>query len=225
MIKAKIYLALSCLQGRPMKFSAAELLNLKPYGLQLTPGNVPTKNFENWLNENKINYIFHHGFSWFALRQKVWDENGNCLVNSNSVHPPEKKNLMYEKWIKVLENDKVPVLETMYPEYYLGNGLEIEIAMKLNISLAVDISHIYIQKCNDLISEKIWKKLQNYENIKEIHVSENLGKFDSHNSISKNSYGLDWAIERSKEIPLILECYMHKLNENERLQQIKMILN
>ena len=38
----KLYLALSCLQGQPMQKAAEELISLNPYGLQLTPGNVPT---------------------------------------------------------------------------------------------------------------------------------------------------------------------------------------
>lgn len=207
-----------------MLSSAIDLLKLNPYGLQLTPGNIPSKNFENWLNQNKIKFIYHHGFSWFALKQKVWDENGKCLVNSDSIHPPEKNTLDTEKWYKILEDNDLPTLETMYPNYFLGSGSEIEMAMSLKIKLAVDISHIYIQKYNNLISDKVWKKLQNYENIKEIHVSSNLGKFDSHFEISKKSYELNWAIERSKDIPIILECYMHKLSENDRLKQIKLLV-
>ena len=66
-----------------------------------------------------------------------------------------------------MEKDSLPILETMYPEYYLGNGAEIDLAMDLEINLAVDISHIYIQKSNNLISDKIWKRLQNYEKINE----------------------------------------------------------
>jgi hypothetical protein len=222
----KIYLALSCLQGRPMQSSAEELLALKPFGLQLTPGNAPTLGFENWLKENNINYLVHHGFCWNTLKQNVWDEKGKFLTNSHSVHPPLKTNLDSDTWYKILEKKQnLPILETMYPEYYLGNGLEIEQAMQLELDLAIDISHIFIQKVNNLITEKLWKKLQNYSNIKEIHVSANSGKRDSHKIINQESFGLEWAKERCNEIPVILECYMHRLSGNERLEQMQILLN
>lgn len=223
MTNSKLYLALSCLQGRPMKSACLDLLKLKPYGIQLTAGNVPNQDFKEWLNKNNINYLTHHAFSWQHLRQKVWDNTGNCIVKSNSVHPPKINEVDFSIWKNTIKNISLPILETMYQGYYLGTGEEIEEAMSLKINLAVDISHIFIQKCNNLISDNTWKKLQAYDFIKEIHVSSNLGKFDSHNKISKDTFGLDWAIERSNDIPIILESYFHKLDDKERLGQINLL--
>lgn len=36
-----LYLALSCLQGRPMEWAFDELVSLQPDGVQLTLSNVP----------------------------------------------------------------------------------------------------------------------------------------------------------------------------------------
>ena len=112
----------------------------------------------------------------------------------------------------------------MYPGYFLGTGTEIDCVMHLNIAIAVDISHIYMQKYLGLISEQTWRRLQNYNNIKEIHVSSNAGKMDSHAPIEAGTFGLDWAKERSLETPLVLECYMHKLSPMQRSDQLYLLL-
>ena len=84
-----LYLALSCLQGRPMQSSFDELISLSCEGIQLTPGNVPTKGFEKYVKESGKSFLKHHGFSFNAYRKNVWDQNGSCLVDSHSVHPPK----------------------------------------------------------------------------------------------------------------------------------------
>lgn len=220
----KVYLALSCLQGRPMQQAAEELIKLSGFNLQLTPGNVPTLDFEKWLNDNQIKYLTHHGFSFNSMKQKVWNDSGEFIVKSASVHPP-KNNVDYKKWWKYISDNyqTLPILEVMYDDYLLGNGDDIEKAMDMGINLVVDISHIYIQKVNNKISDKIWNKLQNYENIKEIHISANNGKIDSHKPIDKNTFGLEWAKERSRNTNLVLECYMHKLSFNQRLEQLNFL--
>lgn len=210
-----------------MQSAAIELMALSPDGLQLTPGNAPDAGFSDWLQKNDVHHIFHQGFSWTALRQKVWGNTGECLVLSHSVHPPALNLCTSDVWEKQvlngLEKDALPVLEIMYPGYYLGSGDEIEWAMNLNIMLAVDVSHINIQRCAGLISDQAWRRLQRYQNIKEIHLSNNAGVRDSHAAINANSFGFAWAKERGADIPLVLECYMHNLHINQRHEQLDLI--
>ena len=82
-----LLLAMSCLQGRPMSEAARELLDLEPDGLQLTPGNLPTADFAAFANG--VTTLRHHGFSFTARRQPVWADDGVCLVDNDSVHPPQ----------------------------------------------------------------------------------------------------------------------------------------
>lgn len=212
-----------------MQSAAQELWNLHPYGLQLTPGNAPDPKFREWLAKNHVHYMTHHGFTWHALRQNVWCPSGTCLVPSRSVHPPQTKYLQADCWSEVLtrhaETRTLPILETMYPGYFFGTGVEIDQAMDMNIALAVDASHIYMQKHLNLMTERTWKRLQNYSFIQEIHISSNLGTRDSHTPIEAQTFGLAWAKERSLEIPLVLECYMHKLSLAQRCDQMGLLLS
>lgn len=224
--QAKLYLALSCLQGRPMQTAAAELWSLDPCGLQLTPGNAPTPGFAAWLERQGIPALVHHGFCWQALRQSVWSPIGTCLVGSDSVHPPQSHEPAAEYWWQQVEAnmDDQPLLETMYPGYLLGSGTELERAMDMGLRLAVDISHVHMQMHQGAISEAVWQRLQNYERIGEIHLSHNQGQHDSHQPLQNGSFGLDWARERGQSIPMVLECYMHRLDTEQRRQQMELCL-
>ena len=78
-----LYLALSCLQGRPLDRAAAELLSLLPgeLGLQLTPGCAPGPVPEHVATRT------HHGWVPHALRARVWSD-GALVWRGHSVHPP-----------------------------------------------------------------------------------------------------------------------------------------
>ena len=221
-----LYLALSCLQGRPIKSAAEELIKLEIKGLQLTPGLVPDTDFKIWLEKEKINYRTHHGFSWHKYNTAVWNENADCLVTSNSIHPPILDSPPGKVWKERAEKGVYHnfLLETMYPKYHLGNDKELAWAMANNFKLAVDVSHIYIQQQSECLSNSVWQKLQQYQHIGELHLSANNGRADIHQPLTKNSFGLDWVKERSQDsIPVILECYMHRLSHSERLAQIELI--
>lgn len=217
-----LYLALSCLQGRPMQAAAAELWALEPDGLQLTPGNAPTPGFAAWLTQTGIPSLSHHGFCWQALRQPVWHPTGHCRVHANSVHPPQTHEVAACHWWQQLEarQDRLPLLETMYPGYLLGHGTELDRAMDLGLRLAVDVSHLHIQRHQGVLSEQTLRRLQDYPHIGEIHLSHNAGTHDSHQPLQPDSFGLAWALERSQSIPLVLECYMHRLTPAEREAQM-----
>ena len=100
-----LMLALSCLQGRPMRAAAEELLALGPDGLQLTPGNAPTSGFAAWLAERNVATRTHHGFHWNALRAPVWSPAAECLVGSHSVHPPRLQDEAAAHWFPRAERD------------------------------------------------------------------------------------------------------------------------
>ena len=97
-MKTSVYLALSCLQGRPMQAAAAKLWELGPDGLQLNPGNAPTPGFAAWLDQAGIPSLSHHGFSWQALRQNVWSHSGRCRVGTGSAHPPQAHEPAASHW-------------------------------------------------------------------------------------------------------------------------------
>lgn len=196
-----------------MQAAAAELWQLSPTGLQLTPGNVPSLDFQSWLSQAQIPFLTHHGFCWQALRQNVWNAHARCRVASHSVHPPQVGSVDKALWWQMLENtEDLPLLETMYPGYLIGTGAELERAMDLELLLAVDVSHLHIQVCQGVLTEATLQRLWAYEQIGEIHLSHNRGQHDSHLPLQKDSFGLAWALERGQHIPLVLECYMHKLS-------------
>jgi hypothetical protein len=207
-----LLLALSCLQGRSTIPAALALLELGVDGLQLTPGCAPCVGFKESLTGTT--YRTHHGFSWVALRKQVWSSSNELLSTPDSVHPPKS----YVDLTKYPEQ----VFEVMYPGYYLGTGSEVELAMEQGVYLAVDISHVFIQVSSGAMSLSTWSRLKSYEKVKEIHVSANNGITDSHKPLTKDSFGLSWLADR-RELPVVLECYMHRLDKSERLEQIKLI--
>lgn len=56
----QLYLALSCLQGRPMQSAFDELTELQPAGIQLTPGNAPTYGFEEHVTKSGSRRMSSH---------------------------------------------------------------------------------------------------------------------------------------------------------------------
>ena len=197
-----VFLALSCLQGRPMDQALASLAELKPDGVQLTPGNMPTPDFQRSLRNSKLATRTHHGFSFTTFRTRdVWADDGSCLTTSDSVHPPASTSPAAARYLSAQR-----VLETMYPTYALGTGDELEQAMKLEIPLAVDVSHLFIQKSQGVLGPATLRRLFDYEHVHEVHVSANDGRRDLHAPLTANTFGLDWAHERERAgVPLVLE--------------------
>ncbi len=218
-----LYLALSCLQGRPALQACRDLRSLGEVGIQLTPGNVPDPSLAGELAHALVRT--HHGFSWSAMKQRVWDDSGRCRVSADSVHPPTEKEPAYALWWEAIGEQSQPAIyETMYPGYRLGSGEEIERAMDLGLNLAVDVSHIYIQRSAGVLSAGTWRRLQRYAGIAELHVSDNAGRIDSHRPLTANTFGLGWARERaSTGLPIVLEAYMHKLTDTERRAQVELL--
>jgi hypothetical protein len=207
------FLALSCLQGRPMASALASLLELRPDGVQLTPGNQPTRGFADAVRG--LNVRTHHGFHFEQWKQRVWNDDGSCAVQSASVHPPVRSAL--PDWAPC---EGLPVLETMYPGSALGRGAELDHAMSLGLPLAVDVSHVFMQFHAGVIGEATWKRLQDYEHVAEVHVSRNDGRSDQHLSLTAATFGLEWAREKLKAgTPVILESYFHRASDDSRRAQ------
>jgi hypothetical protein len=158
----------------------------------------------------------HHGFTRQALRAQVWDC-GTLVWHGDSVHPPRQREVP-DDW---QPPDDV-VMETMYPGYAaLANGDQIAAAMDAGRWLAIDIAHLNIQMCHGIIDKSILNRLLNYGRIAEVHVSTSHDSRDTHARLSDTTWGLEWARERlAGGTPVILECYMHKLAHEERLEQI-----
>lgn len=203
-------------------------------GVQLTPGNHPTPDFEMHVKRSDVGSRTHHGFDFESRKRDVWSSNGDCLVHADSVHPPRDDSAAASairargitQWMEQLEGrGGMPVLETMYPGYVLGTGDEIEDAMRLGVSLAVDVSHVFIQLSAGAMSEETWRRLEAYSHIREVHVSANAGTHDSHAPLTSNSFGVGWARERLQAgVPTVLECYFHRLSPSERAAQIDLLL-
>ncbi len=222
----KYYLALSCLQGRPMQAAFEDLSTLAPDGIQLTPGCAPTLGFSEFIRQQPLPLRTHHGFCYQALRQPVWSRGGDLLSQADSIHPPRLKDLNHGAeqrfWYQMTHlGERAPILETMYSGYILGSGPEILRAMEMKLPLAIDVSHIYIQLCQGTITKKHWAAVRNYSNIREVHVSANDGKRDLHRSLREDSFGLEWA--KSYSGPVILENYCHRLSTAERLTQLAIL--
>jgi hypothetical protein len=207
-----LYLALSCFQGRRMSDAAETLLALSPgrVGLQLTPGCAPSP------IEVNCPIRTHHGFTNQALRAQVWN-NGKLVWHGDSLHPPQQRNVP-EDWQPA---DDV-VMETMYPGYAaLANGDQIAAAMDRGRWLAVDVAHLDIQRYHGIIEKSVLQRLMDYGRIAEVHVSTSREARDTHARITQSNWGIEWARAKlAAGTPVILECYMHKLSHEERLEQV-----
>jgi hypothetical protein len=219
-----LFVALSCLQGRPMQAAFDELARLGT-GVQLTPGNLPAPGFREYVRASGVATRRHHGFAWDARKQATWAGDGACLVDSESVHPPEEREAGFAGWRAWYEAAAVrPVVEVMYPGYALGTGAEVERAMADRLPLAVDISHVFIQLEQGAMTRATWDRLADYDGIAEVHVSANRGGHDTHLALADSTFGLAWACARlAAGTPTVLECYMHRLTTAERCHQIDLI--
>ena len=153
-----LFVALSCLQGRPMA-AAFDGLAALGTGIQLTPGNLPTSGFVAHVAASGVITRTHHGFAWDARVAPVWQD-GRCLVTADSVHAP----LAGES----IECDTV--LEVMYPGYELGSGDAVERAMTDGRALAVDVSHVFLQRTAGVMTEATWRRLADYDRPRSRHA-------------------------------------------------------
>lgn len=212
-----LLLAMSCLQGRPMSAAAAELLELDIDGLQLTPGNAPTRGFTEQVEAEGITTRTHHGFCAEALRRPVWD-GAELVTDADSVHPPadvDLDDLLDQAELGGLGDTAI---EVMYPGHLVGSGREVRAAMDREVPLAVDVSHIHIQREAGTMSPGDWRALQHYDHIAEFHLSANDGRRDQHRPVEQTSFGVEWAIEQAaiRNVALICESYLHRATLGER---------
>jgi hypothetical protein len=213
-----MFVALSCLQGRPSVAAFDELAALGA-GIQLTPGNLPDPMLRAHVTASATPIRRHHGFAFDARVAAVWSE-GACVTDAESVHPPKAG----EPWRAWLECAAAPpIVEVMYPGYELGTGAEVERAIDDGLVLAVDISHVFIQLTAGAMDGATWRRLQAYDRIAEVHVSANRGRADAHQPIAAGTFGLAWARERGAHAPTILECYMHRLSDAQRRAQLAIL--
>ena len=207
-----------------MAAAAAELLDLGVDGLQLTPGNAPTRGFVAQLEADGVATRTHHGFSPEAMRTPVWD-GAALLVDADSVHPPT--DVEFSALLDAAEHNHLgdTALEVMYPGCLLGSGNQVREAMDRDIPLAVDVSHIHIQRCAATMSEADWSALQDYDHIVEFHLSANDGRRDQHRLVEPDSFGVGWAIEasQSRGVPLICESYLHRVDHDERRRMVNQL--
>lgn len=212
---------MSALQGRPMASAFDELAALG-CGIQLTPGNLPTAAFAAHVAGSGIATRRHHGFAYDARKTPVWRD-GACVATSDSVHPPQDCE-PGDWWSWYLAARARPIVEVMYPGYALGCGEDVERAMAEQLPLAVDVSHVYIQLAQGAMHQRTWCHLQSYAHIAEVHVSANDGRYDTHRTLAADTFGIGWARERlGGGDHVVLECYMHKLCDGERREQLDAI--
>lgn len=193
-------------------------------GIQLTPGNLPDHGFRAHVTASSTPTRRHHGFTWRARKTETWRDHA-CVVASESVHPPlEHEHTQWRAWFDAAP--RRPILEVMYPGYALGTGDAVERAMDDGIVLAVDISHVFLQLARGAMHDRTWHRLQTYERVAEVHVSANQGRADSHQPLTSETFGLAWARERIADAaPVVLECYMHKLSEQQRHDQLGLVVH
>jgi len=219
-----VFLALSCLQGRPMRWAFDELRALG-VGIQLTPGNEPSRGFQAHVAQSQTCVRTHHGFSFSARQTRVWADAGELLARSDSVHPPKLGSPAAPRFDEWLEQSSATVsLETMYPGYRLGTGAELERAMALERPLAVDVSHLFIQRTAGVMGEATLRRLFDYPHVTEVHVSQNDGRNDLHRLLRADAFGLAWALEKARAgVPLIHEAYLHRASEDVRRAQLELL--
>lgn len=203
--------------------SAFDELSSLGVGVQLTPGNEPTRGFEAHVRASRVPFRTHHGFSFGARVARVWRDDGACAIDTDSVHPPKLNTAAaqhFDAWLEA--HGRSRVLETMYPGYRLGSGVELDHAMDLGLHLAVDVSHLFIQRTAGVLGDGTLRRLFDYAHVAEVHVSQNDGRHDSHRLLRGDVYGLPWALERARSgVPLIYEAYLHLTSVEARRAQLE----
>lgn len=227
-----LFLAMSCLQGRPQMQAYLELLSLGPDGLQLTPGNLPSPGFRAFLRGSPLALRVHDGFAWDAYRAPVFDAGGRILERHEgipwSLHPPEAAcSGGVPDGLEAFLDDaagRPVIVETMFPGHLLGTGREIDRAMERGALLAVDIAHLHLQEAAGALDAATRRRLEEYEWVAEIHVSASTDRSDAHLPLAPGTPGLAWARERMRAgTPVVLECHMHRLDAAGRRRQVDLV--
>lgn len=218
-------LALSCLQGHSSIDAARQLWTLSPDGLQLTPGCSPSAEFLPWLTQNSIPVSTHHGYTPTALRRPVWSADGTLTSTSDSIHPPKRGHPAEAHWLEqVLTSQRRPIVEVMYPGWCLSGTRAIAEALDAELNLAVDVSHLHIQRSAGALDDTTLRRLLESPLVTEVHLSANDGRRDLHHTADITSWGFGWATERSIDgIPLIYEAYLHRVDHQTRKANIEAI--
>ncbi|MEZ4297331.1 MAG: hypothetical protein R3B70_20370 [Polyangiaceae bacterium] len=113
------------------------------------------------------------------------------------------------------------IVETMYSGYLLDTGEALCHAMDRGARLAVDIAHLHLQETAGQLDPGVRRRLEEYDGVAEVHVSANDGRSDAHRPLRADSPGLGWAHARLRAgTPVVLECYMHRLSDDERRRQV-----
>ena len=235
-----LLLAMSCFQSRTQD---AALDALFPHisegrvdGIQLTPGNLPSPNFRKRIDGLRADGVvvqFHQGFSWTHYRRHVLDGELQpiALERDRSIHAPRLEArhgrdpgpfATWEQWLPtVLEHDLL--VETMYPGYALGTGVELDDAMSAGVRLAVDIAHLSIQVEAGVLSSSTLERVLSYDKLCEVHVSHSAKGKDTHSRLRHDTPMLDWARSMIGQVPVVLESYWHKLSVDEQRQQLELL--
>lgn len=216
-----LLLALSCLQGRPMADAFDALCALGADGVQLTPGNRPTPGFAPHVARSGVPLRTHHTFSFRRRKRPAAWDGARCLVPAQSVHPPALD--AAPGWLDAVcaAPDGLPALETMYPGQHLGDGAALSRAMDAGLRLAVDVSHLYLQRAARVLDDATLRRVLDYDRVDEVHLSANDGRGDQHRPLAVDTFGLGWAQARLRAgTPVVLECYMHRLDDAARRAQV-----
>lgn len=240
-----LHLAMSCYQGRTQDAAwdaVTVLLRAGVDGVQLTPGNLPSKGFRERVEGSGVATRRHHGFSWTRYRRPVWTSGRAAFVDpGRSVHPPvhgaptEDGSLDGGEPVAagsaaldgVIEEARRAgwALETMYPGQLLGTGVELRRAMAAGAGLAVDVSHLWIQRCSGVLDDADLRVVLDYDGIVEVHVSDNDGRSDRHTLLSHSTFLLQWAREvtSARGLPLIWESYLYGVHADSIRRQLDLV--
>jgi len=118
------------------------------------------------------------------------------------------------------------VLETMYPGYAaLACGDQLLEAMVEGRRIAVDIAHLSIQRFHGLLDDRVLDRVLEYTGVAEVHVSSSRDSRDVHAELTDETWEVEWGRDRPRlGTPTILECHMHKLSHEQRIEQVAKML-
>lgn len=208
---------MSCYQGRTQDAAWDGLAALigdglgQDVGVQLTPGSLPSVGFRERVAASGVPVRRHHGFAWSAYRRAVWRDGQSAFSDpGRSVHPPSDGDVHA---IVAASLAAGWALETMYPGELLGTGAQLRSAMALGARLAVDVSHLWIQRSAGVLGDADLAAVLDYDGIVEVHVSDNDGRTDQHRLPTASSFLLDWALRACAErrLPMVWESYLHRV--------------
>lgn len=248
-----LHIAMSCYQGRTQDAAwdaVTALLGAGLDGVQLTPGNLPSTGFRERVEGSGVATRRHHGFSWTRYRRTVWRAGRAAFVDpGRSVHPPGHEASTdggMPAGAEPVAAGEGPVaagapgatldgvldeakragwaLETMYPGQLLGTGGELRRAMAAGAGLAVDVSHLWIQRCSGVLDDVDLRAVLDYDGIVEVHLSDNDGRSDRHTLLSKDTFLLDWARGKGAHgVPLVWESYLHGVDADTVRRQLDLL--